>query len=312
VVRTRWETLALGGLVAATLGACGGGGEDACPTGAPVVELVGFEWSPMPGEEHLPEANLLEHVVDLRFEVTNDTAAPIEVQSVDLVVGLENEAIDWRRDAPRVAAGDTAALDAQVVALFQAVNAREPSAQQIDVEWRWDGPEQRDCTTPRARVEPTAGDDPAPTTATPIPTMPAPQAPPDALAIGDTATFALPSGQEVRLTVTSASTTGTCPEPAAPPPSVGHLFVGLRLEVGPGSEPWRIHATSMNVGPAAAPSVTDAAGPCVGASGGHNNLQAGPGQTAEATFVFDGLGPAIWYTFDAYGLAEPQQVAWAT
>lgn len=315
MTRTNWATLALSGLVVTTLGACGGGNggdEAACPTGQPVVELVGFEFTPRPGQEDLGEEDLRVHEVDLRFEVTNAADAPIVVDAVDLHVGLEDEVISWSHDPQRIAAGDTATLTGQVLSEFAAIDTRAPNAQDIALDWRWDGAERRSCDTPDARVEPTAADDPASTTTTAAtPSVPAPQAPPDALAIGETATFALPSGQEIRLTVTSASPTGTCPEPGAPPASIGYLFVALRLEVGPGNDPWRVHATEMNVGPTAARSVTDPALLCVGSSPEANNLQAGPGQTAEAVFVFDGHGPAIWYTFDAYGLDEPQTVAWA-
>jgi len=124
--------------------------------------------------------------------------------------------------------------------------------------------EHRGCATPEVVVDTAAVEGTVPLPATAPPTGP-PQAPPDALAVGDAATFPLASGQEIRVTVTDVSTDGTCPEPGAPPPQVGYLFVTMRLEVGAGTEPWRIHSSDLDVRPGGgALGVNDTAESCIG------------------------------------------------
>lgn len=315
-MHTRWTTAARGGLLAATLAACGGGsgsdggaGGEGCPSGELVVELAEFGFAPAAGEEHLRDIDLRLHDVDVQFDVTNEASAPVAVEGFDMVVGLDDATLPW--DEPRTfAAGETATLGGRTTARFAAASTGVPDSEDIEVDRRWSD-QWSDCPAPTARVETAGVDEPTPITSTSAVEIPAPGPPPDALAIGETATFALPSGQEIRLTVTSVGPTGACPEPDAPPASIAYQSVGLRLEVGPGADAWRVHATSMNIGPIAMPSVNDPGGPCAGTSLDANNLQAGPGQTTEAVFVFDGVGAAVWYTFDAAGLDQPQTVSWA-
>jgi hypothetical protein len=299
--------LAAGSLVGA-LAACSGEGDDGesaggCPTGTPSVALTGFAVAPKDGRADMQD-------VDLAVEVANESSVGVLLHTIEVHFGSSWYDMTSTGDAPRVAATETKLVEGGFSVPGSADFLQPPDSDNIRVGWRWDSDEHRDCATPELAVDTTAveGTVTPPTT---VPPAEPPQAPPDALAIGETATFSLANGQEIRVTVTEVTTDGTCPEAGAPPAQVGYLFVGVRLEVGAGPEPWRIHSSELDVRPGVGtPGVNDTAESCIGPSNEVHNVQAGPGQAAEGVLVLDGAGPAITYTFSAAG-QDDQTVSWA-
>lgn len=295
------------GLLAALVGACGGdgggdGGSEAttggdCPRGAPQVSLTRMAFTARPDA---PDR----YDVAVTFEVVNDTPAPVVIETIDLYLFGHLKRPSWD-EPPTVPASETATFEGQLqVRAWPAELEAQPETDDARVEWRWGGERYDDCAVPLGRIEPVTGD--VTETVGPTPTSP----PRDLLALGETATFSMPDGQQVRLTITDVAYSGTCPEPGAGPPLNGaRLFVTLRLEVTPGSEPWLVNAGHFTVGGLEMMSASQAGLACVGPLG--NNLQAAPGQTAEGVFVYDTqLGPTeLTYRF-AHAAGIETEATW--
>lgn len=309
--RTMRSLLAAAALTGA-LAACGGGDGDAddaaesesgdsdtaatgggCPPGAPSVRLGWFAMMP-------PDDVAGVQAVEVDLSVFNGTDAGVVVDTVEVQFGSTWHDIAPAGDAPAVAASQTHVVEGDLELPTDATPVAAPGADGIRLGWSWESDEHRDCATPQPDVDVSAFEGVPQAT---------PQAPPDALALGETATFSY-NGQEVRVTVTGVAPFETCPDDRAPPAEQGYMAVTVRLEVGPGPEPWLVSAWMLDTLPGGDVTRGDTAFLCTGADTSYNNVQAGPGQTAEGTFVFDGLGPAISYTFEPYD-QEGQTVSWA-
>lgn len=296
------------GLLTVVVGACGGGGSDegdaeagggeSCPRGVPTVRLTHMAVSARPDSP-------TDSDVTLTFEVDNPGPEAIVIETLDLYVYGALKRASWP-EPPRVAASETATVEGQMQIGEPPANLEiQPDTEEADLGWRWEGERHADCAVVDATFEPVTGD------ITEIVGPAATPPPRDLLALGETATFPMPTGQEVRLTVTGTSYSGTCPEPGAGPPLHGaRLFVSLRLEVTPGSDPWLVNAGHFTVGGLTLMDAAQAGLACAGPLG--NNLQAAPGQTAEGVFVYDTeLGPSeLTYRFSYAG--QPGTEAEAT
>lgn len=306
--KTMRSLLAAAALTGA-LAACGGGADDAeesergdggaattggaCPPGAPSVRLSWFAMMP-------PDDQAGVQAVEVDLAVFNGTEAGVVVDTVEVRFGSTWHDIAPSGDAPAVAASQTHMVEGDLDLPTDAGPVAAPGDDGIRLGWSWESDEHQSCATPQPEIDASAFAGGPPTTA---------PAPPDALAPGETATFTY-HGQEVRVTVTGVAPFEACPDDRAPPAEIGYMAVTIRLEVGPGPEPWAIQAWMLDTLPGGDVANGDTAFLCTGADTSYNNVQAAPGQTAEGTFVFDGLGPAISYTFEPYD-QEGQTVSWA-
>ena len=306
--------LAVCGALSALLVACGGGeggsgdgragDEDGCPEGAPTVEIGSFEPDPEPTSPGV-------YRVRIGFEVTNDGREDMEVRFFDLPVAGVPRLIDLAAEPgpiPVVPAGETVTIQGTTVVGTESPDMPEPRPSDVRINWDWDGGF-GDCPSPDVTVPGSDGT----TTLPPVPSGPQPP-PPDALPLGEPATFTVAGGGEVTVAVTGAEHGGTCPAPDAPPPQNGeYLFLTVRLEVGSGVQGgWVLDASDFDIGGAAVVDpMSSNAGLCTGPTPSNNTVVAGAGQSVDGVIVFD-VAPVRAVTFEFEAHETPSDSAtWA-